>query len=142
LTSSVIIIETSQVPELDDYNDPKYWIRTYAKKFILAEDEHPLCLRVDSEHPGYRHVNRNDIDEGDVVQVRITFEPYYKRTPTKGYVCGVRLNMHEIMVIRDYRYTERVPLQVNIDINIYVHYSKHLLLGKNSLFYVLSPTMY
>jgi hypothetical protein len=106
-----LIIYPDAPPELNNENDPKEWIRKYAREYILDIDEHTRFLRINDTDNTCEHMDRQKLHAGDIVQIRVTFEPYRVQPPQKDeYIGGIRMFMHEVVLIR--AYNEIFSLQV------------------------------
>ena|SRR5215472_9452849 len=107
---------SDEPPKLNDDNDPKGWFRKYARDYVLDVDEHARFLRITDTGEKLEPIDCKKLHSGDIVQIRVTFEPYQSRLPKQDdYIGGIRMLMHEVVRIRGHN--EIISLQV-IHLNI------------------------
>jgi hypothetical protein len=80
-------------------NDPRGWFKDHGVGYVQDDDYYLSILRAASNEKGYEKISRDGLRRSDVVQAKVTFDPY--RVGTK--IAGIRLQLEELMVIRSAR---------------------------------------
>jgi hypothetical protein len=94
--SHININRKSNVDAQPTSYDPLGWYDKHAPGFINDDEYHLSILRAAPNAKGYDKISRRELKKGDIVQAKVSFDPYRIGSSSAGII----LQLEELMVIR------------------------------------------